>query len=83
MPRQIIDTESSRPAYERRRLRRLLVTVVVLIVLVAACWFILHRPARAQESRAAEGSAPSHYLLEEKGVRNVRLTLGEIYNVAA
>ena len=28
MPRQIIDTESSRPAYNRRRLRRLIVAVL-------------------------------------------------------
>jgi peptidoglycan/LPS O-acetylase OafA/YrhL len=82
MPRQIIDTESSRPAYQRRRFRRLVGAVLLLILLVAACWFVLYRPAHAQESRAAEGSASPLYLLEKKGVRNVRLTLGEMYAAA-
>jgi cbb3-type cytochrome oxidase subunit 3 len=74
--RQIIDTESSRPAYQRRRLRRFLVTLFLLLVLVAACWFLLQR-AHAKETRATEGSAPLQYLFEEKGVRNVPFTLGE------
>jgi hypothetical protein len=78
VPRQIIDTESSRPAYERRRVRRFLVMAVLFMLLLAACWFVLQR-AHAQESRPSEGSAPRQNLLQEKGVRNVRLTLGEIY----
>lgn len=75
MPRQIIDTESSRPAYVRRRVRRLMVWLVVLLVLAAAWWFLAHR-AWGQETRAAAGSAGPQYLLEEKGVRSVALTLG-------
>jgi hypothetical protein len=76
MPRQIIDTESSRPAYRRRRARRWVVTVLILVLLVAAGWFLAHR-ARGQESRAAGGSASPLYLSAQKGVPNVALTLGE------
>jgi hypothetical protein len=76
VPRQIIDTESSRPAYVRRRIRGLIVWLAVLLVLVVACWFLVHR-ASGQETRAAAGSAGPQYLLEEKGVRSVALTLGE------
>ena len=75
MPRQIIDVESSRPAYTRRRIRRLIVWLVVLALLVAACWFLARR-AWGQETRLAAGSAAPQYLLE-KGVRSVALTLGE------
>jgi ferric-dicitrate binding protein FerR (iron transport regulator) len=56
MPRQIIDTESSRPAYERRRMRRLLVSLLVFVLLVAAIWFLAHR-ASGQEMRARGGTA--------------------------
>jgi len=74
MPRQIIDTESSRPAYVRRRLRSLLVTILLLGLVAAACWWFLAHHARGQETGAAEGSAPPQYLSclsEEKGVRSV------------
>jgi ribose/xylose/arabinose/galactoside ABC-type transport system permease subunit len=78
MPRQIIDTELSRPAYERRRLRRLLAMILLLVVVAAACWwFLAHRP-RGQETGAAGGSAPTAELVfGEKGVRSV-MTLGEM-----
>jgi hypothetical protein len=76
MPRQIIDTESSRPAYARRRIRRWIVTLLVLALLVVACW-LLARRAWGQETRAAAGSAAPRYLLEEKGVSSATLTLGE------
>ena len=66
MPRQIIDTESSRPAYTRRRTRRFVVSLLLFVVLVAAIWFLAHR-ARAQETRAAGGTA-SQCLLEEREV---------------
>jgi predicted negative regulator of RcsB-dependent stress response len=36
MPRSIIDTESSRPAYRRRLAIRWIVAVVILAVIVAA-----------------------------------------------
>jgi len=67
VPRQIIDTESSRPAYQRRRLRRLVLTLLLLAVLVVACWFLLRYTWR-QEGHAAGGSAVALYLYEEKGV---------------
>ena len=38
MPRQIIDTESSRPAYVRRRILTFVVTLVVLGVVAAVAW---------------------------------------------
>ncbi len=56
MPRQIIDTESSRPAYVRRRTRRLLFSLLVIVLLVAAIWFLAHR-APGQEMRAGRGTA--------------------------
>ncbi len=62
MPRPIIDTESSRPAYERRRTRRLLVLVLVVVLVAAAVWFLALR-AHGQESRAAAGTwNRTHYL---------------------
>jgi ribose/xylose/arabinose/galactoside ABC-type transport system permease subunit len=78
MPRQIIDTESSRPAYMRRRLRRLLATVLLLVLVAAACWwFLAHRPS-GQETGAAGGSAPTAELVigRERGPQ--RMTLGEM-----
>jgi hypothetical protein len=39
MPRQIIDTESSRPAYIRRRVTTFVVTAVVVLAILAAGWF--------------------------------------------
>ncbi|MGC1381485.1 MAG: hypothetical protein WA814_10755 [Candidatus Baltobacteraceae bacterium] len=60
MPRQIIDTESSRPAYVRRRTRRLLLTLLVVVLVAAAVWFLALR-AHGQESRAAAGTwNPTH-----------------------
>jgi hypothetical protein len=56
MPRQIIDTESSRPAYVQRRARRWIVSLVLFLLLVAAVWFLAHR-ALGQESWAPGGTA--------------------------
>ncbi|HEV3092010.1 MAG TPA: hypothetical protein VGX91_11290 [Candidatus Cybelea sp.] len=55
MPRQIIDTESSRPAFERRRMRRAIVVVLLVILVAAAVWFLAGR-AHAEESLAAAGT---------------------------
>jgi len=60
MPRQIIDTETSRPAYNRRRLRRLIAAVLVVALLVAAAWFLTQR-AHGQETRAAAGTQAGQY----------------------
>jgi hypothetical protein len=38
VPRQIIDVESSRPAYVRRRITTFIAIVVVLVALAAAGW---------------------------------------------
>jgi hypothetical protein len=40
MPRQIIDTESSRPAYIRRRVTTFVVIGVLFVALVAVAWLI-------------------------------------------
>ena len=56
MPRQIIDTESSRPAYERRRARRIAISVVLFVLIVAAIWFLAHR-AWGQETQSPAGTA--------------------------
>lgn len=47
MPRRIIDTESSRPAYQRRVLLRWLVVLAVFVaaVLVATQLWKAHRPS--------------------------------------
>ncbi len=47
MPRQIIDTESSRPAYQRRTLLRWLLVLAVFTtaVLVAIQLWKAHRPS--------------------------------------
>jgi hypothetical protein len=55
LPRPIIDTESSRPAYNRRRIRRLIVTLLLAVVVIAAFWFLAQR-AHGQESRTTEGT---------------------------
>ncbi|HEU5479835.1 MAG TPA: hypothetical protein VFU90_08395 [Candidatus Tumulicola sp.] len=47
MPRQIIDTESSRPAYVRRRVTTFVITAVVVLAIVAAAWFLWGRYAVA------------------------------------
>ena len=39
MPRQIIDTESSRPAYVRRRVTTFVVIAVIVLALAAVGWF--------------------------------------------
>jgi hypothetical protein len=43
MPRQIIDTESSRPAYVRRRVTTFVVTLAILLLIAAAAW-VIFRP---------------------------------------
>jgi hypothetical protein len=45
MPRQIIDTESSRPAYVRRRVTTFVAIGVVLAVLAAVAWAIFRSHA--------------------------------------
>lgn len=45
MPRQIIDTESSRPAYIKRNISRAVGVVVVAIVLAVVIFALLHRHA--------------------------------------
>lgn len=60
MPRQIIDTESSRPAYNRRRLRRAIVAVLVVVLLAAAAWFLTQR-AHGQETPVAAGTQAGQY----------------------
>ena len=62
MPRQIIDTESSRPAYNRRRLRRLVIAILVVALLVAAAWFLAQR-VHGQETRATAGTQAGQYAL--------------------
>lgn len=44
MPRQIIDTETSRPRYIRRMAATIVVAVVIIGLLVAA--FVLHFPGK-------------------------------------
>lgn len=45
MPRQIIDVESSRPAYVRRRVTTWVVVVVVAVVVAVAAWAVWgHHP---------------------------------------
>lgn len=56
MPRQIIDTESSRPAYVRRRARRWVISLLIFAAIVAAIWFLAHR-AVGQEMRGPGGTA--------------------------
>ena len=56
MPRQIIDTESSRPAYAPAPIAAIIVwSLVIVLVLAAAIWFLAHR-AHGQETRAAGGN---------------------------
>ncbi len=45
MPRQIIDTESGRPAYQRRLALRWIVAIVLLVALAFAgfAWMKAHR----------------------------------------
>jgi ferric-dicitrate binding protein FerR (iron transport regulator) len=66
MPRLIIDTESSRPAYNRRRMRRIVVSLLLFAVLVAAIWFLARR-APGQEIGATRGTAGQCFHLEALG----------------
>ncbi len=43
MPRLLIDTESSRPAYRRRVAVKTLVAVVIVLVLAFATFLVIHR----------------------------------------
>jgi predicted negative regulator of RcsB-dependent stress response len=45
MPRQIIDTESSRPAYLRRRITTFVVAALIVAVVAAAGWLYWSRHA--------------------------------------
>ena len=45
MPRQIIDTESSRPAYVRRRVTTFVVIAVIVAALAAVAWVIFRSHA--------------------------------------
>ena len=47
MPRQIIDVESSMPAYVRRRVTTFIVTLVILLALAAGVWLYLSHHAAA------------------------------------
>lgn len=47
MPRQIIDTESSKPAYQRRLAIRWIVTIVLIVIIVFVAvewWRTTHHP---------------------------------------
>lgn len=64
MPRPIIDTESSRPAYIRRRVLQAIVAVVVLALIVAGVLLLLHRAvaggaATAPLSGSIQETAPT------------------------
>jgi hypothetical protein len=74
MPRSIIDTASSRPAYRRRQIRRWIWTLLILVLLAAAMWFLAHR-AHAQEIGFAGGTAVAQCLWAEKGVLCEALSL--------
>ncbi|MBV9719738.1 MAG: hypothetical protein JOZ77_10480 [Candidatus Eremiobacteraeota bacterium] len=65
MPRQIIDTESSRPAYVRRRARRMVISLLVFALLVAAIWFLAHR-AIGQEIGSSAGTASLCLFIEKE-----------------
>lgn len=47
MPRQIIDTESSRPAYNRRRLVTFVVTILIVAALAAGGWLYWSHASQA------------------------------------
>jgi multidrug resistance efflux pump len=76
LPRQIIDTESSRPAYVRRRARRFVVTLVVVVALVVAGWLLAHY-LRGQESSPPRGTSHAASLPLQKGVSGEREPSGE------
>ncbi|MBV8244734.1 MAG: hypothetical protein JOZ38_02320 [Candidatus Eremiobacteraeota bacterium] len=56
MPRQIIDTESSRPAYVRRNVLTAVVVATILIVAVALA--VLHPWQHARNPNVPAGGAP-------------------------
>jgi hypothetical protein len=59
MPRQIIDTESSRPAYVRRKIRTFVAIALAVIVLVAAAWFSWKNHVMpAGPTPATQGNSP-------------------------
>jgi len=43
MPRQIIDTETSRPAYQRRRAATFIVIALAVLALAAGGWLLWDR----------------------------------------
>jgi predicted negative regulator of RcsB-dependent stress response len=57
MPRQIIDTESGRPAYRRRVILRWIVAVVLIAVALAAAFELWQstRPRLTTGAAAAQG----------------------------
>jgi hypothetical protein len=58
VPRQIIDTESSRPAYIRRRVTTFVAIAVVVLALAAAGWFWMRNHSAAPvETRAIPGNS--------------------------
>ena len=67
MPRQIIDTESSRPAYVRRRTRRHRRFAGCWSLLVAAVWFLAQRAA-GQETRPRCGNRTAVFAIEKRMV---------------
>jgi hypothetical protein len=72
LPRQIIDTESSRPAYVRRRTQRLVFAVLIVILLAVAGWLLV-RHEFGQESSPARGTThPALFVPDQKGVPGVR-----------
>lgn len=67
MPRQIIDTESSRPAYVRRQILTVLLVAILIAIVVAAVFVILEgkhagpaqfRPATPTAAPAKAGAPP-------------------------
>ena len=66
MPRQIIDTESSRPAYQRRIAIRwiVVVTLIVIIALVAfEVWRTSHHPVAAGMANPGNAARLSNLVL--------------------
>lgn len=58
MPRQIIDTESSRPAYVRRRITTFVAIAFIVLALAAAGWFLMrNHSAGTVPVRSAPGNS--------------------------
>jgi hypothetical protein len=53
VPRRIIDTESSRPAYVRRKILTFVVVILLAITVASVAWFSLknHNPAAAPSTQ--------------------------------